>query len=792
MARPDAGGEPLESIGPYQLLSVIDEGAQGTVYLARQTAPVRRQVALKLFRHTLSDADSALRFEAERQALARMNHSSIASVLDGGTTKLGQPYFVMEYIPGASITNYCNDKKLSIPDRLRIFRQVCDAVHHAHQKGIIHRDLKPANVLVTEQDDKPLVKLVDFGLARAIDGGLTSEVIITEEGRILGTPEYMSPEQAGLSPSDIDTRTDIYSLGVILYELLVGELPFTSRELREAGVLEMQRIIREVPAPRPSTRISELGRAAVELARGRGTTPKELLLMISRDLEWVTMKCLEKDRAQRYAAANSLAEEIDRFLNGQPVSAVPPSKWYAFRKWVSRNRAAVGAASTIFVTMAAGLVVSLVFYFDAVDAREQTQRMADDLLAERYVREVEDLYPEVPRMIPGMREWVDKAKALEARKPPYERALALNQADAGPNLEQLRSLVDRMKAVLALIGTIEARIAWAERIRKETLEDVDELWQKVRADTLADKRFGFAVEPQVGLVPISKDPVTKLWEFGHLRTGEVARRRPDGKLDINGQTGLVFVLIPGSDEFLMGAQNTDKNLPNYDPDRRPRETPTRKVKVQAFFLSKYEMTQDQWKRFTGENPSLLNRERWLPASARCELPREHFLPMVNRLPVDKVSWEDCHKVLGRLDLRLPFEREWEYAARADKKTRWPNGNKPPGLERYANLADPLMKQAGINAQDYTEVKDGFPLTAPVDALIPNGLGLHHTLGNVWEWTFDTYRERPSTRITNRHEKVFRGGSYLFMPEHARFTHRFHLGAGNSHKDRGVRPARDLL
>jgi non-specific serine/threonine protein kinase/serine/threonine-protein kinase len=325
----------------------------GEVWLAEQTEPVRRQVALKVIKAGMDSAQVVARFEAERQALALMDHPAIATVLDGGTTPEGRPYFVMEYVKGEPITTYCDRHRLSTRERLELLTQVCDAVQHAHQKGIIHRDLKPSNVLVTIQDDRPVPKIIDFGVAKATAQHLTERTLFTELGVLIGTPEYMSPEQAEMGGLDIDTRTDIYALGVLLYELLTGALPFDRKELRQAGLAEIQRIIREREPPRPSTRITQLGPVSTEAAKNRQTEPRRLASELRGDLDWITMRALEKDRTRRYQTANALAAEVRRHLDNEPVSAGPPSATYRAGKFVRRHRFGVAAAVTLVLLLAA-------------------------------------------------------------------------------------------------------------------------------------------------------------------------------------------------------------------------------------------------------------------------------------------------------------------------------------------------------------------------------------------------------------------------------------------------------
>ena len=346
---------PGTIIGRYKLLEKIGEGGMAVVYMAEQQEPIRRKVALKIIKLGMDTRQVIARFEAERQALAMMDHPSIAKVLDAGATETGRPYFVMELVAGVSITEYCDKNSLSTKDRLGLFLQVCHAVQHAHQKGIIHRDLKPSNVMVTHHDGKPVPKVIDFGIAKATNQKLTEKTLFTRYAHIIGTPAYMSPEQAELSDLDIDTRTDIYSLGVLLYELLTGTTPFSEEELRKAGYVEMQRVIREQEPAKPSTKLTTLGESLNEVAKLRGCTPDLLRKAVRGDLDWIVMKSLEKDRARRYEAAEGLAVDIQRHLEHRPVLAHAPSTTYRLQKLLHRHRSQAIAALAIAVV--AGTVV---------------------------------------------------------------------------------------------------------------------------------------------------------------------------------------------------------------------------------------------------------------------------------------------------------------------------------------------------------------------------------------------------------------------------------------------------
>jgi len=340
-----------KSIGPYRLLQLLGEGGMGEVWLAEQKKPIQRTVALKLIKAGMDTKTVVARFESERQALALMDHPNIARVFDAGSTAEGRPYFVMEYVPGLPINEYCDKHRLTMKERLELFAQVCDGVQHAHQKAVIHRDLKPTNVLVVEQDNKTVPKIIDFGLAKATARPLTDKTMFTELGLMLGTPEYMSPEQADQREQNIDTRTDVYSLGVILYELLVGVLPLEVKALRAAGLEAILRVIREQEPPKPSTRIRSLGPASAESAEKRKEEPRSFARHLQGELDWITMKALEKDRTRRYGSAAELGADIGRHLRNEPVLAHPTSAGYRASKFVGRHRFGVVAAATAVVLL---------------------------------------------------------------------------------------------------------------------------------------------------------------------------------------------------------------------------------------------------------------------------------------------------------------------------------------------------------------------------------------------------------------------------------------------------------
>jgi WD40 repeat protein/serine/threonine protein kinase len=381
---PDGAAAIPDRVGSYRLLRVLGEGGMGVVYLAEQHGPIRRQVAIKVVKPGMDTRAVIARFELERQALALMDHPAIARVYDAGSTEDGRPYFVMEYVAGLPVTVYCDRHRLSTRDRIALFIQVCSAVHHAHQKGVIHRDLKPSNVLIVPMDGPAQPKVIDFGIAKATEQRLTERTLCTEVGVLVGTPEYMSPEQADPATLDVDTTTDVYSLGVLLYELLTGALPFEPARVRRAAYDEIRRIIREEEPPRPSTRFTTLGVQASEIATHRKTTVGGLRRELRGDLDWITLKSLEKDRRRRYPSASELAADLARHLDHEPVVARPPGVAYRLGKLARRHRALTAAAAAVLLTLCAGLAATTAMFFRAERARTLAESREREVAREAY------------------------------------------------------------------------------------------------------------------------------------------------------------------------------------------------------------------------------------------------------------------------------------------------------------------------------------------------------------------------------------------------------------------------
>jgi len=426
---------PGTVIGRYQLLELIGEGGMGLVYLAEQKEPVRRKVAFKIIKPGMDSKQVIARFEAERQALAVLDHPNIAHVFDAGTTETGRPYFVMEFVKGTSIIRYCDDNKVTIESRLRLFEQVCDAVHHAHQKGIIHRDLKPSNILVSVHDDQAVPKIIDFGIAKAITQPLTDKTFVTFQGQLLGTPEYMSPEQVDFATQDVDTRSDIYSLGVVLYELLAGVLPFESELFEQAGLLEIQQTIREQEPASPSIRLTCLGEKAKTIAASRGTQVVPLARRLHRELEWIPLKAMRKDRCRRYKSASEMAGDIRNYLNGNPLLAGPETTIYRVQKFVRRHAGSVATVALVATAVVLGLIVSTLMYFRAESMRVQAEQAREkesfartqETAARVQAQEAEKIAQE-QRTLAEQAEQATKAKAEELRRALYANSIQLADA----------------------------------------------------------------------------------------------------------------------------------------------------------------------------------------------------------------------------------------------------------------------------------------------------------------------------------------------------------------------------
>jgi serine/threonine protein kinase len=444
-------------IGRYKLLQKLGEGGCGIVWMAEQEEPVRRRVALKIIKLGMDTKEVIARFDAERQALAMLDHPNIAKILDAGATEAGRPFFAMELVRGVKITDFCDQFNLSTRQRLELFSQVCHAVQHAHQKGIIHRDLKPSNILVTVNDGVPVPKVIDFGIAKATEGRLTDQTLFTAFEQFIGTPAYMSPEQAELSGIDVDTRSDIYSLGVLLYELLTGRPPFDPKSMLRAGLDEIRRIIREVEPPRPSSNLSTLGDAdRAQVARLRGTDAARLSMLLRGDLDWIVMRCLEKNRTRRYETPNALAADISRHLHNEPVVARPPSRLYRLNRLVRRNRLAFAAIASVALALLAGSIISTLQAVRATRAEREAELERARAVAER--ARAEDL---LKFMLGDLYTQLDKVGRLDVLDAVADKATAYFASLSPEDLSDTTQL-SRARALRLLGGVRMSQARYAE------------------------------------------------------------------------------------------------------------------------------------------------------------------------------------------------------------------------------------------------------------------------------------------------------------------------------------------
>ena len=609
-------------IGRYKLLEQIGEGGMAVVYMAEQQKPIRRKVALKIIKLGMDTKSVIARFEAERQALAMMDHPNIAKVLDAGATETGRPYFVMELVTGVSITEYCDKNNLSTKNRLTLFIQVCNAVQHAHQKGIIHRDIKPSNVMVTHQDGKPVPKVIDFGIAKATNQRLTEKTLFTRYAHIIGTPAYMSPKQADMGDTDIDTRSDIYSLGILLYELLTGTTPFSEEELRKAGYLEMQRVIREQELVRPSTKLSTLGKTLTDIAKHRSAMPDALTRTVRGDLDWIVMKSLEKDRTHRYETANCLAEDIRRHLRHEPILAGSPGALYRLRKFAWRHRARIAAAGLTIV-----LFVGLIF---SIKAYIQNRRV-------RWARHV---------ALPRITELIEQDDYLGAF------SLASQTERYIPNDPALASLWPRMCRDYSVITTPSN----ADLFFKE-YSAIDSPWEYLGKSLMENIRFpegvyrwkiekeGFETREFV----VDRSLNIPLWDEGSV---------PHDMVWIEG--GIFEVISASSDEI---------------------ET----VRAPAYLIDEYEVTNEQFKEFVDKggyrNPEFWKKFQFLKNGRELSWTKamKEFVDKTGQAgpatweggtypegqgkhPVSGISWYEAASYAEFVGKSLPTVYHWEQAA----------------------------------------------------------------------------------------------------------------------------------
>jgi WD40 repeat protein/serine/threonine protein kinase len=515
---------PGTKIGHYELFELIGEGGMGLVYLAEQKEPVKRRVALKIIKPGMDSKQVIARFEAERQALALLDHPNIAHVFDAGTTETGRPYFVMEYVKGMSITRYSDEHRLNVEQRLRLFREVCEGVHHAHQKGIIHRDIKPSNILVSMHGDRAVPKIIDFGIAKAAASSLTEKTMFTFKGQLLGTPEYMSPEQIDFATQDIDTRSDIYSLGVVLYELLAGVLPFEKESLKKIGFSELQRTLREKEPASPSVRLSNLGEKAKAIADSRMTQVLPLARRLHRELEWIPLKAMRKDRCRRYKSASDMADDIQNYLNGNPLLAGPETAMYRMQKFVHKHAGSVATVVLVAVAIILGFIVSTSMYFRAERA---LQREAVARIEAEQSREQEA----IARKQAEQAEQITREKAEKLRQSHYVKSIQL--ADA-------KYSEDNIKRARKLLESCPDDLRGWEWHHLNYISDQSVMTLRGHRDEVT----AMAISPEGKRIVSGSDETIKIWDFttgaelmtlrGHNDWISSIAFSPDGKYIISG------------------------------------------------------------------------------------------------------------------------------------------------------------------------------------------------------------------------------------------------------------------
>jgi serine/threonine protein kinase len=690
-----------ERIGDFQIVKRIGVGGMGVVYLAEQEKPLRRSVALKVIKLGMDTREVITRFEAERQALALMNHPGIARAFDAGATDDGRPYFVMEYVEGRPILDRCDQERLDVHGRLEVFVMVCDAIQHAHAKGIVHRDIKPSNVLVDFQNGLPSVKVIDFGIAKATNQRLTEETFYTEVGRVTGTPTYMSPEQAMTTDHGVDFRTDIFSLGVLLYELLVDDLPYSS-DFASMSFDEVRRCIVEDEPSVPSTRWSRLSaERRSEIAGQRRTTSTDVAKKLRGDLDWIVMKALEKDPGRRYASAEDFARDVRRFLTHDTVVARPPSRICRAQKFVRKNGSVVVAIALIILSLMLGLVATAWFAVESGQRLKVVLRLSDMKKLGNSRDAIDELWPANPDQIPGMESWLARAQELVGRLEKHRETLdslrsrartstdgewIFDDTDLQWHHDSLEDLIRELETfsnigetrvdpggstVAAVVHRLHLARSLAERQKSDEFRHAWDL--ATRSISNPDEcpvYGGLKVHTKGDLLPLGRDPRSGLWESAHLQSGEVPSRDDSGLLVMTESSAIVFVLVPG-EKFTMGAVPSDSEAESD-------EKPLGDVALAPFFMSKYERTQSQWARVAGDHPSRFGPDSTLEKS-QGKIDLGH--------PVESVSWKRCATMLHRYGMVFPTEAQWEYAARAGTKTIWWSGDAKESLRDRENLAD---------------------------------------------------------------------------------------------------------
>ena len=803
-----ADGRLPREFGPFRLIRMLGSGGSGVVFEAEQEHP-RRRVAVKILRHSLILPDTSGRMRREAQVLAQLQHPGIAQIYMADTveTEAGpQAYLAMELVEGRPLDRFVREENPPLRARLDLFLNICGAVQHAHDMGVVHRDLKPDNILV---DGQGRPRVLDFGVARMTDADMQVTTFQAGTGQVIGTLPYMSPEQAAGRFHELDIRSDVYSMGVVLYEMLTAQLPY---EVRERSLHEVLRLIQEAEPVRPRRWIPDL----------------------HVDLETILLKCLKKDPRRRYWSVMDLAGDLRRQSLHQPISARRPTILYRASRFSARNRLLVGGLTSLFVILLAAVVVTGSALWKERQRNQEVQQLSTLKTMRDLVEEAKWLWPAEPRQEAALRSWLARADEMLLKLPEFpgggrgdppggespsrdalpegsvERAadgtaVASSMASAEERyeawwIESLDTLARELSAFrdadpsLGTYASVCRRLEQAGRIGQESITDYSEAWRRCMA-SVADQGEcpsygGLRIQPQVGLVPLGRDPLSGFWEFSHLPTGTVADFDPATGTYLREDSGLVFVLLPGGSMFL-GAQPKDPDGQNYDPNAWICEGGVVQAALDAFFLSKYEITGLQWREITGAMPNYYHEELVINYSG-CFDPRQ---------PMENVSWLDCERLLLWAGLRFPTEAQWEFAARAGTPYCWGDGPDRESLRGAANLSDVTAKRSGYEGYLYEDwLVDGYTIPAPVGSFRANPFGLHDMAGNVAEWCWDNRpvysrdaAPRPGDGLiqTNRDRRVARGGSWTTLAVHARVSARLINAPGFLSDDIGLRPARPL-
>ena len=798
-----------------QSVEAVGSGGMGTV-LRVYDEDLRRYLAKKVISRDADDDSSHARklgrFLEEAQVTAQLDHPGIVPVHELGVDDDGRVFFTMKLVRGRDLREIFDDARGERHGWTRarvvsVILRACEAVAFAHQKGVIHRDLKPANIMVGRYGE---TYVMDWGLARIIGepdrkdirlkatataSAVSSErqdrdesgdaTLETLDGDVVGTPAYMAPEQAAGRLDEIGPHSDVYAMGSILYHLLSGHAPYLPPGTQASQYTVLRFLLDGPPTP---------------LSTVAADAPPELAAICD--------KAMSRDHHERYATMEELADDLRAFVEGRVVKAYAVGAAEEFKKWVARNQlvAATAAGSLLLIATLVGFFVLQLRQSErranenseeaienrrvAVESQRRTQAVLDSFLVAQLRDRVDTLWPIHPATAPAMEEWLAEADELTGRRSDHEalrsELIASGSVDAEEawRLERLISDLDVLASgptEAPSIRRVRQRMELARSLPHRTIEEHRDRWSEA-VDDIADPVSspwydGLLIEPQLGLIPIGRDPESGCWEFLHVLSGELPKRNDDGRLEVDAATGLVLVLIPGG-TYTIGAQADDEDQPHYDEHAAEYEGPTHEVTLEPFFVSKYEATQAQWIEITGANPS-------------------NYLGPT--LPVEHVSWEMASQWLARVDLALPTEAQWEVAARAGVDAPWICGHDHAELDKFANLADASAPTLPGWKYD-RDLDDGFASTSPVGSLSPNRFGLHDVLGNLFEWCRDPYEgsayEKPATTpdgerdVTSKY-RCYRGGSFGETPASSRLSDRGFAVPNAQSVFVGVRPARRL-